>query len=113
MGVCRDEKIEFITNWETGVKTQKIEGLTTGLLDGIVTIKSGNTYLDEFIVEMVGTNKGQLLQDSKRNPLSNVIGDILRIACYRALEKLGIITYVGTCQGRITSQGVNLLCNNK
>lgn len=92
--LSKREKIEFIINWETGVKTQKIEGLTTGLLDGIVTIKSGNTYLDEFIVEMVGTNKGQLLQDSKKNPFSNVIGDILRIACYRALEKPGIITYV-------------------
>ncbi|MFW9903115.1 MAG: hypothetical protein ACFFFH_02175 [Candidatus Thorarchaeota archaeon] len=90
----KKEKVEFILNWETGVRIQKIEGLVTGLLDGIVTIKSGNTYLDEFIVEMVGTNKGNLLQDSMKNPLSNVIGDILRIACYGAFEKPGIITYV-------------------
>ncbi len=87
-------KTEFIINWETGVNTQKIEGLTTGLLDGIVTIKNSNTYLGEFIVEMVGSNKGQLLKDSMKNPMSNVIGDMLRIACYRALGKPGMITYV-------------------
>lgn len=87
-------KIKFEFDWTTGISVQKIEGLTTGLLDGIITVKDDRKYLHEFIVEMIGTQKGQLLGDYGRSPLSTVIGDLLRIGSYRALNKPGMVVYV-------------------
>lgn len=87
------EKVKIGINWKTGVSTQKIDGQISGLLDGIVSIKIGNKYEDEFIVEMVGTRKGQLPSDYARAPFSTVIGDILRIACFRAMNKPGMVVY--------------------
>ncbi len=42
---------------------------------------------------MVGTSKGQLPNDYARAPFSTVIGDLLRIACYRAMNKPGMVVY--------------------
>lgn len=87
------EKVKIEINWKTGVSIRKIEAQISGLLDGIISIKNGKKYEDEFIVEMVGTSKGQLPNDYASTPFSTVIGDLLRIACYRAMNKPGMVVY--------------------
>lgn len=89
------KKAKFILDWEKGIKTAIIDNQIAGLPDGIVAIKRGKRYYDEFFVEMTGLNKSKqsyayLISSS---PFSSVIGDLLRIACNGAAGKPGLVVF--------------------
>jgi hypothetical protein len=85
----------ILIDWRTGIATSRLAGQTTGLLDGIVSIKRGREYIDEFIVEMIGYYKGnETLSDlMEKGPFSSVLGDTLRIACYGVAGKPGMVVH--------------------
>jgi hypothetical protein len=85
----------IITDWKTGTITSGLAGQTTGLLDGIVAIRRGRKYVDEFVVEMIGYYKGnETISDLMgKGPFSSVLGDTLRIACYGATGKPGMVAH--------------------
>ena len=66
------------------------------MLDGIITTTQGSDYLDEFIVEMIGNTKGNYRNVnfvSHGSPFNSVIADMLRVACYNASGKPGMVVY--------------------
>lgn len=90
-----NKSTRFKTDWRSGVNTASLTGQITGLLDGIVSVKQGNRYVNEFIIEMIGTNKAnETLSDLiDKGPFSSALGDILRIACYEAAGKPGMVVH--------------------
>lgn len=85
----------ILIDWRTGTATSRLAGQATGLLDGIISIKRGREYINEFIVEMIGYYKGnETLSDlMEKGPFSSVLGDTLRIACYGAAGKPGMVAH--------------------
>jgi hypothetical protein len=85
--------MSFTTDWKTGISPSSLTSQVCGALDGIVTTTDGKKYLDEFIIEMVGNNKGNRHVLHNNSPFNSVIADLLRIACYDAIGKPGIVVY--------------------
>ncbi len=89
-------KLRFIIDIKTGTSCSNLESQTSGVLDGIITTVQGSDYLDEFIVEIIGNAKGNYRNVNSINhgsPFNSVIADMLRVACYNAAGKPGMVVY--------------------
>ncbi|MFW9904740.1 MAG: hypothetical protein ACFFFH_10435 [Candidatus Thorarchaeota archaeon] len=89
-------KLRFIIDFKTGTSSSKLESQISGVLDGIVTTVQGSYYLNEFIIEMIGNAKGNYRNVNLINhgsPFNSVIADMLRVACYNAAGKSGMVVY--------------------
>ncbi len=83
MRLMKEKEVQMSLNWGTGAYPS-MEGLVTGMLDGIISVKHKNKHIAEFIVEMIGERKAKLRTAAmfSSGPLSNVLADILRIAVF-------------------------------
>ena len=89
-------RIGFIINYKIGTSSSKLVSQTSGVLDGIVTTTQESRNLDEFIVEMIGNAKGNYRNVNyitHGSPFNSVIADMLRVACYTAAGKPGMVVY--------------------
>ncbi len=89
-------KLRFIIDFKTGTSCSNLESQTCGVLDGIITTAQESDSLDDFIVVMIGNAKGNYRNVNSINhgsPFNSVIADMLRVACYNAAGKPGIVVY--------------------
>ena len=87
-------RVKANINWKTGLLNNNLECQISGLLDGIVSVIYRSNCIDEFIVEIIGNtkgNKGIASSFEWETPFRSVLGDMLRVACYNAAGKSGII----------------------
>jgi hypothetical protein len=87
--------IKLVSNWKQGTQTNLINFNLGGIPDGLVALKRPNLYKNEFFIEYIGLRKGRDAAYSlmHSSPFSNVIADLLRVACNSASGKPGIVVH--------------------
>lgn len=92
----------FIKDWKKGIRSFAVENQLAGLPDGIIVVKRGKKYSDEFIIEIIGQNKGKQSEVylETQSAYSTIIADLIRIACIGGAGKQGIVVY-----GQIDKKG--------
>ncbi|MFW9855890.1 MAG: hypothetical protein ACFFFG_12580 [Candidatus Thorarchaeota archaeon] len=91
----RGNKTKLVSSWKQGVQTSNVNINLGGIPDGVVALKQGESYSNEFFVEYIGLGKASQGTYSLRNTslFSNLIADLLRVACNSAGGKPGIVVY--------------------